>query len=256
MTHPGGMQYRVDDLAREARTTVRNVRAYQDRGLLPAPRRAGRVAIYDESHLIRLRLIGSLLDRGFTLANIGELIDNWEGGRDIGDLIGLGQQIVGPFSDEVADRGTPAEISERYGLPTDDMGAAVGALEHGLIVIEGELFVVPSPRLLRAGLELHRAGVPFAELFAELRQLRADAEAIAERFVRLVVTNVFEPHFVDGAPDPDQVPALTEALGRIRPLATTVVTVELARALQARSQAELGARLAALVVEDASVREP
>ena len=29
-------EYRIDDLARAAGTTVRNVRAYQDRGLLPA----------------------------------------------------------------------------------------------------------------------------------------------------------------------------------------------------------------------------
>ena len=240
-------RYRIDDLAREGGSTVRNVRAYQDRGLLPAPHRAGRVALYDDAHLARLRLIGSLLDRGFTLANIGELLDNWSDGRDLGDLIGLGQTIAGPFTDEVADRGTPQEIFERYGLPVDDLDAAAEALRVGLVEIDGDQLRVPSPRLLRAGLELHRAGVPFPELFAELRRLRSDVEAIAERFVRLVVANVFEPHVVDGVVDPDKVPELNEAITRIRPLATTVVNVELARALQARSQAELGAHLAAFL---------
>src|SRR5947209_5281538 len=57
-------QYRVDDLARAAGTTVRNVRAYQERGLLDPPRREGRVAYFDDSHLARLKLITSMLDRG------------------------------------------------------------------------------------------------------------------------------------------------------------------------------------------------
>ena len=30
-------EYRIDDLARAAGTTARNVRAYQERGLLPPP---------------------------------------------------------------------------------------------------------------------------------------------------------------------------------------------------------------------------
>ena len=41
-------EYRIDDLAREAGTTVRNVRVYQDRGLLPPPRREGRAGIYSD----------------------------------------------------------------------------------------------------------------------------------------------------------------------------------------------------------------
>ena len=48
-------------------------------------------------------------------------------------------------------------------------------------------------------------------------------------------------------PEPDQVPELAENLARIRPLATTVVSAELARALQARADAELGARLTSVL---------
>ncbi|MGZ6833811.1 MAG: MerR family transcriptional regulator, partial [Mycobacteriaceae bacterium] len=66
-------EYRIDDLARLAGTTVRNVRVYQDRGLLPGPRKQGRTGWYSESHLARLKLIGRLLDRGYTFATIGEL---------------------------------------------------------------------------------------------------------------------------------------------------------------------------------------
>ena len=41
-------ELRIDDLARAAGATVRNVRAYQDRGLLDPPRREGRVALYNQ----------------------------------------------------------------------------------------------------------------------------------------------------------------------------------------------------------------
>jgi len=84
-----GVEYRIDELARLAGTTVRNVRAYQDRGLLPPPRRSGRVGLYTRQHLARLELITRLLERGYTLANIGELISAWEAGTDVAGLLGL-----------------------------------------------------------------------------------------------------------------------------------------------------------------------
>jgi DNA-binding transcriptional MerR regulator len=82
-------EYRIDDLARAAGTTVRNVRAYRERGLVPPPRRHGRIALYDDAHVERLRLIAALLQRGYTLANIAELIEAWERGRDIAELLGV-----------------------------------------------------------------------------------------------------------------------------------------------------------------------
>ena len=68
-----------------------------------------------------LQLIAGLLERGFSLGNIAELLDGWSDGRNLGDLLGLGRQITGPFTDEVPDAGSAAEISERYGLPLDDL---------------------------------------------------------------------------------------------------------------------------------------
>jgi DNA-binding transcriptional MerR regulator len=246
-------EWRVDDLAREAGTTVRNVRSYQDRGLLPPPRREGRVAWYGEGHLVRLRLISSLLERGFTLANIGELIEGWRHGRDLGDLMGVRGGVVGglvaPFSDEEADEGTVAEVTERYGLPDGDESAAARALELGLVELHGDRMRVPVPSVLRAGIDLHQAGIPFDTLLAELARVRADMEAVAERFVSMVVEHVIEPTLVDGIPAPDRVSELTAAMARIRPLAAAVVEAELARALESKSEAELNARLTTLLAD-------
>jgi DNA-binding transcriptional MerR regulator len=214
-------EYRIDELAREADTTVRNVRAYQDRGLLPPPRRQGRVGIYTEAHLARLRLIGQLLERGYTLANIAELVSAWEQGQDIGELLGLEAALVGPWSDEVASSITFEELNQLFG---DDPEALRDAIELGLLEPENQGFRVPSPRLLHAGAELVAAGIPL--------------EAV---FVALVSAHVFEPYGDRPFPAAD-VPRLADLLRRLRPLAETTVDAYLARAMERRMTKELGER--------------
>jgi DNA-binding transcriptional MerR regulator len=78
----------IDELARRAGETSRNVRAYQARGLLPRPRLAGRTGIYDDRHLERLSTIRRLQDRGFSLAAIGELLDARDHGATLADVLG------------------------------------------------------------------------------------------------------------------------------------------------------------------------
>ena len=70
----GGQAQRIEELADEVGTTVRNIRVYQERGLLPAPERRGRTAYYGPEHKRRLLLILRMLDRGYTFATIEELL--------------------------------------------------------------------------------------------------------------------------------------------------------------------------------------
>jgi DNA-binding transcriptional MerR regulator len=232
-------EYRIDELAREAGTTVRNVRAYQDRGLLPPPRRSGRVGLYTDAHLARLRLIGHLLERGYTLANIAELISGWERGQDLGELLGLEAALVEPWSDEVATTISLDDLNELFGEDDDALREAV---KLGLLEPEedGTRFRVPSPRLLHAGAELVSAGIPLEAVLNHARQLARDTDRIAARFVELVSANVFEPYGDRPFPKAD-VPRLTELLRRLRPLAETTVDAYLARAMEERMARELGA---------------
>ena len=233
-------EYRIDELAREAGTTVRNVRAYQDRGLLPPPRRSGGVGIYTDAHLARLRLIGHLLDRGYTLANIAELISAWERGQDIGELLGLEAALVAPWSDEVAMTISLEDLNELFG---EDQDALREAVKLGLLEPSeegGESFRVPSPRLLHAGAELIAAGIPLDAVLNHARQLARDTDRIAARFVELVAANVFEPYGDRPFPKAD-VPRLADLLRRLRPLAQTTVDAYLARAMEQRMGRELGA---------------
>ena len=232
-------EYRIDELARESGTTVRNVRAYQDRGLLPPPRRSGRVGLYTDAHLARLRLIGQLLERGYTLGNIAELVSAWERGQDIRELLGLEAALVEPWSDEVAMTISLEDLNELFG---DDQDALQEAVKLGLLEPEeaGESFRVPSPRLLHAGAELIAAGIPLDAVLNHARQLARDTDRIAARFVELVAANVFEPYGDQPFPKED-VPRLADLLRRLRPLAQVTVDAYLARAMERRLARELGA---------------
>ena len=58
---------------------MRTIRWYQSEGLLPRPRRAGRVAMYDAEHLSRLEAIRDLQAHGLTLTAIRRLLDRAPG---------------------------------------------------------------------------------------------------------------------------------------------------------------------------------
>ena len=107
--------YTIDALALLGASTVRNVRSYQEKGLLPAPTRRGRSAIYDDRHLARLRTIGALLGRGYSLASISELINFWQTGRDFDDLLGLEEALALPFSEEEPAVMTAEAVAEIWG---------------------------------------------------------------------------------------------------------------------------------------------
>jgi DNA-binding transcriptional MerR regulator len=233
-------EYRIDELAREAGTTVRNVRAYQDRGLIAPPRREGRVGIYSDEHLSRLRIIGQLLDRGYSLSNIAEMLDTMRRGHDLGDLLGLGAALTSPWSDERATFVTAEELFKMFG--GQDPETLAEAVKLGLLEPEGERFRVPSPRLLHAGAELYAAGIPLRAIMKTARQLSRDVDRIAARFVEMTEKHLFDP-YGDALPPPEEIPRMAEIVQRLRPLAQMSVDAELARAMERHVQEHLGKRL-------------
>jgi DNA-binding transcriptional MerR regulator len=60
----------IDQLADRSGITVRNIRYYAARGLLPPPQLRGRTGLYGPDHLARLELVSELSALGFTLSAI------------------------------------------------------------------------------------------------------------------------------------------------------------------------------------------
>ncbi|MHA7957342.1 MerR family transcriptional regulator [Streptomyces sp. L500] len=226
-------EYRIEDLAHHSGTTVRTIRAYQDRGLLPKPERRGRANVYRDTHLARLRQISGLLDRGYTLASIKELLDAWDTGRGLGGVLGLVAEIDGPWSDEEPVRITRAELDGRFGGHQDDEAVA-DAVDLGILLplpsSPGE-FLVPSPRELAVAVELHAAGVPLPAISGHLRELRTHVEHIASRFLDFTTEHVFQ-QFLDHPPTDEEATEAASLVRRLRPLAQQTVDAELARAMR------------------------
>nr|WP_107115645.1 MULTISPECIES: MerR family transcriptional regulator [unclassified Streptomyces] len=203
-------EYRMEELARLAGITVRTLRFYRERKLIPPPRREGRIAWYDDHHLARLRTIAALLERGHTLTGIAELAEALDHGRDVADVLG-----VTPTEEEPV-RLTPEELAARFeGQVTPENLAA--ALDLGYLGTDGDEIVHISRRLLDVSSALVREGIPLAEVLDAGRRVREHVDVMADLFADLVLRHAGESD-----------------LPRLRPLARSVVEAELSLALDRR----------------------
>jgi DNA-binding transcriptional MerR regulator len=232
-------EYRIDELARLAETSVRNVRVYQDRGLLAPPRRDGRVGIYTDAHLARLRLIGQLLRRGYTFANIGELLTVWERGGDLAEILDLESAVGHPWSDEIPAYVTPGQLGEMFGaeITADNLARAVTL---GLLEPEGARFRVPSPRLLSAGAELTSAGMTLRAVLDLAGSLREHVDAVASELAHTVTSHVLATHLRDGMLQGKDIAEVAAITRRLRPLAQTAIDAMLAQAMSQHMQEAMG----------------
>jgi len=240
-------EYRIGELAREAGITVRTLRYYQERKLLPPPQREGRIGWYSQAHLDRLRVIGQLLDRGHTLGGIGELLSAWEQGYGLADLLGFERAITAPWSDEVAVPVTVADISVLLeGQLTPEV--LEEAILLGYIDVDGDRVIHVSRRLLDLAAVLVREGIPLPAILSTGRELQAGLDKIASLFVDLVITHVLDHR--GGAPPPHEVTRLTEMIERLRPIARTALDAEFSRAMDRRARVTYGEFIRLLAARD------
>lgn len=232
-------EYRIDELARLAGATVRNIRVYQDRGLLPPPRRDGRVGIYTDAHLARLRLIGQLLRRGYTFATISELLSVWERGGDIAEILDLESAVGLPWSDEVVAYVTAARLAELFGDQATPANIA-RSVDLGLLEPDGARYRVPSPRLLNAGAELVAAGMPLPAVLDLAERLRAQVDAAAQDLAGTVTRYVLAGRLQDGLLQGQDIAEVAAITRRLRPLAQAAVDALLAQAMSQRVPEALG----------------
>jgi DNA-binding transcriptional MerR regulator len=223
----------IDELARRTGTTARNIRAHQERGLLPSPRIEGRVGLYTEAHAARLRHIAALQERGFSLAAIRELFQAWERGHGLAQVLGFEEALAAPWETEAGEDWPVERIEAVFGLDEELLRRS---LALGLLEEDGDSFRAPSPSLVSAGAQLVLVGVPLEAVLDEAEALRADLERVADRFVQLFLRYVWEPFRERGMPA-EELPTITEALHRLRPIAGATVGPLLAQAMAARVDA-------------------
>jgi DNA-binding transcriptional MerR regulator len=211
----------IDELAQAAGLTVRNVRNYQSRGLIPPPQVQGRVGYYGAEHTARLALIREMQAQGFNLTAIAHMLEQAAGASE--EVLGFTRSLMTPFETETPEIIRRAELLERLGGDIDPKLIAK-AETLGLVIAIGEdSFEVPSPTLLGAGERLVALGVPLDVAFDTMDRLRRDTQRIAQTFVRIFLEYIWKPFDDAGRPEPDW-PQVRAALDQLRPLASEALT--------------------------------
>lgn len=208
----------IDELAREAGMTVRNVRAHQSRGLLPPAEIRVRTGYYNDEHVKRLKTVQELQAEGFNLKAIERLVEASNGSNDA--LFEFRRALLTSFSDEEPELATTGELEERLGGPfdpkTQKRAEKLGLIRH----LGGDRYEVPSPTLVAAGEELVSLGIPVNHALAVAEQINRHSRAIAHAFVKLFVDDVIDS---DAERTPEEWSRLADALERLSPLATDAV---------------------------------
>jgi DNA-binding transcriptional MerR regulator len=242
-------QLTIDELAQQTGMTVRNIRAHQSRGLLPAPDVQGRIGYYGDRHIARLELIQQLQAGGFNLTAIQRLVERAEEtGDNIGDLRNL---VLTPFAEEPSEVMSLKELAEQVG--EIDSRMIKQGVDLGFVIPLGDdRYEVLSPTLLRAGISALELGVPVDTLFEVFKKVNDHTRAIAEVFTKMVDTGVVRPQEKAGLP-PESFPKVVEAVEGLRPLATETVMASFRVNMDTAAEEAFGKILQRIAKEDLKI---
>jgi DNA-binding transcriptional MerR regulator len=238
----GNEQLTVDELAARVGLTVRNVRAYAARGLLPPPRLVGRTGYYGREHVARLLLVREMLAEGYSLAMIERTLASAPPTASSATLA-LHRALLAPWLPPEPEETTSAQLAARAGVPEDDR-LVEALVQLGLVqrLDEGRLRVL-DPALLTAGLQVVQLGVPPTALIATQARVNELVREIAQTYVAMYVETGWRAFVEAGAP-PEQVEQVQATVVRLQPAA--------AQALLASFRTEMAAAVEAAVAVELS----
>ncbi|MEU2508695.1 MerR family transcriptional regulator [Streptomyces sp. NPDC007863] len=222
--------YTVDELAARAGVTVRTVRFYGTRGLLPppviGPRRVGR---YGAEHLARLALIEELQRQGMTLAAIERYLEQLPPDLSAQDLA-VHRALVASWAPESAETITRRELERRAGRELADRDverlAAMGVLEA---TGDTEVFRLDGS-LLRLGVEMLDVPIEHDTILASRTVLLDHARSAAQELARLFQEEVWSPYRESGE-DPDHLTAMKSLSAHMQPIVVQALVTAFQRSL-------------------------
>ena len=233
-------EFTIDELAARAGMTVRNVRAYAGRGLIPGPRLEGRTGYYRQEHLQRLQLVRELVDRGYTLAAVEQAVRSSPAsaaGHTM-DLLNLLDQPHREIEPEVM---TVDALSSLAGITHDD-SLVTAMTEYGLVEpVDGDPARVRLllPSVVRAGAAAVALGVPASTIIALFPVVQSHLRVVADEFVERVASGLVQP-FVDAGLPEDQWGAILESVETLLSVASQVTLSLFKHELGQAIDAEIG----------------
>jgi DNA-binding transcriptional MerR regulator len=219
----------IDQLAERSGISVRTIRFYTSKGLLPPPQLRGRLGLYGADHLARLELISELTALGFTLAAIEGYLGRLPATLNPVELE-LQRALLVPWVPERLEELSSAQLRRRVGreLTEDELDSleALGALERqpdGSFLLHGSAALANA----LAGLEL---GLPTEALRRLHTVIALHTTALAEDLMKLFQADVLQPYRDRGKPAAERA-ALGDLYTRMKPITVQGVITAFGRAV-------------------------
>jgi len=231
----------IDQLAARTGMTVRNVRAYSTRGLIPPPRLVGRTGYYGAEHVARLTLVREMLDQGYTLTAAERLLASAPSSGS--QALGLYHSLMSPWDSEpevLEPETLAAQARVEHDPAVVDRLVEMGLAER----LEDGRLRIPNAGLLRAGLEVIGLGIPVEDVLALVPGLRRQAGAVADSFVELFRSTLWADFMAAGMPDKEW-PRMQEKVEAIIPLAGQALVAAFQEAMRGAIERAMGEELGA-----------
>jgi DNA-binding transcriptional MerR regulator len=243
----GNEQLTVDELAARVGLTVRNVRAYAARGLLPAPRMIGRTGYYGREHVARLLLVREMLAEGYSLAMIERTLASAPPTASSATLA-LHRALLAPWLPAEPETMTGAELAARAGV-VENSAVVDRLVEIGLVERLGEgMLRVLDPALLTAGLQVVALGVPPEALIEAQTKVNALVREIAQTYVQMFLDSG-EQAFIDAGAPPEQLQRVQDTVARLQPAAAQALLAAFRTEMAAAVEQTIAAVLSRLTEE-------
>ncbi|UCA51751.1 MerR family transcriptional regulator [Streptomyces sp. WA6-1-16] len=222
----------VDELAARAGVTVRTVRFYSTRGLLPppviGPRRVGH---YGPDHLSRLALIEELQQQGMTLAAIERYLEQLPPDLSVHDLA-IHRALVASWAPDKTEDFSRAELERRAGRGLSEADverlAAMGVLVRPQE--DDEPYRVDLG-LLRLGVELLDVPIAHETILAARTVLLEHTRSAAQEMTRLFRDEVWNP-YREREGDPEHVAAMKSLSAHMQPIVVQALVTAFQRSLK------------------------
>ncbi|GAA2374517.1 MerR family transcriptional regulator [Streptomyces cuspidosporus] len=224
----------VDELAARAGVTVRTVRFYGTRGLLPppviGPRRVGH---YGPEHLSRLALIEELQHHGMTLSAIERYLRQLPPDLSADDLA-IHRALVASWAPDAPEVASREQLARRAGRPLSeedvDRLAALNVLER---TDDPDVFRI-DPGVLHLGMRLLDVPIALETILAAHTVVLEHSRSAARELSRLFREEVWGPDQEGGSgpSGPERIRAKKSLSAHMQPLVVQSLVIAFQRSMK------------------------